>query len=75
MPEAHIVHLPVIPDAVPLEALRTVCDALGLPVDDVRALDIRPSNVMVVLHARDQAGHKLAAGDDAVVVTVSIPVR
>lgn len=75
MSHAHVAHLPVIPDAVPRDALRTVCDVLGLPADDVRALDISPDNVMVVLHARDKQGRKLTAGNDAVVVTVSIPVH
>ncbi|MFC8276268.1 hypothetical protein ACFUJR_27805 [Streptomyces sp. NPDC057271] len=75
MPDAHIVQLPTVPDVVPRAALRTICDALGLPPDDVRSLDISPDSVMVSLHARDEQGHKLAAGDDAVVITVSIPVR
>ncbi|MFE3495276.1 hypothetical protein ACFXOS_19755 [Streptomyces sp. NPDC059175] len=75
MNKAHIVRLPAIPDSVPRSTLRTICEALGLPVDDVRALDISLDTVMVALHARDETGHKLAAGDDAAVVTVSIPVR
>ncbi|GFH38899.1 hypothetical protein [Streptomyces pacificus] len=75
MNNAHTIHLPAIPDYVPRSALRTICEALGLPASDVRALDISLDSVMVALHARGETGHKLAAGDDAVVVTVSIPVR
>ncbi len=68
------VHLPEIPDSIPRETLRAICDLIGVPADDVRTLDINVDTVYVTLYARDEAGGKLCAGSDAVVAAVSIPV-
>lgn len=47
---------PPPPDAIPRENVRVILAALGLPVDDVRELQIGPSQVTFQLVVRDESG-------------------
>ncbi|MEW2631801.1 hypothetical protein AB0903_09110 [Streptomyces sp. NPDC048389] len=75
MPEPIDVQLPVIPDHVPHAALRTICDALGLPAQYVREIRTSYCEVTATLYLHASDGHKVRYGDDAATTTVTIPIR
>lgn len=68
------VQLPPVPDHIPRDTLRDICQLLGLDPGDVRDIHLGINEVTATLYLCDADGHKIRYGEGPATTVVTIPI-